>query len=185
MIDGFSNGQVESKLWLLDALSHVLPRRSAYRAQVLGSWFGLLPRMLTWLHGEQCHSVTGYDIEPTWASHATFLNEPESCQGRARFESQDMTRLDYRELQTSMSPGCLLINTSCEHLGDFAAWYHSLPKGSLVALQGNNFADHDEHPTSWSSFSDFQKATPLETCLYEGELSLPKYQRYMRIGLTP
>ena len=32
-----------------------------------------------------------------------------------------------------------IINTSCEHIKDFNAWYNSIPDGKLVILQSNDF----------------------------------------------
>ena len=75
-----------------------------------------------------------------------------------------------------------IINTSCEHIENFADWYAKIPNGKLVVLQSNNYADVEEHVNIHTSLESFVLQTPMKTELFSGELKLPKYTRYMRIG---
>lgn len=179
IVDGFSSGQVESKIWLLETLRHVLPA-APLDTHILGSWFGLLPRMAAWLDDEFFAQVSCYDLDPQWEKAATFLNEPESYRESWKFLTRDMNHLDYAQI---LGPRSLVINTSCEHLRDFRSWFRLLPPGSLVALQGNNFVEPEEHQTVWRHLEAFSVDTPLAVELFSGQLDLPKYSRFMRIGV--
>lgn len=177
--DGFSAGQIESKLWLLEVMSHVLPAQ-AFQAHILGSWFGLLSRMMSWFFGARAERLVSYDIDPRWESIAAYLNEPESYRAHAmEFLTADMNRLPYEHFQRAKT---IFINTACEHLHDFEAWYRLIPPGTLLVLQGNDFA-HADHATTWKTLDAFAAAAPMTIRLFEGSLPLPKYQRYMLIGV--
>lgn len=177
--DGFSNGQVESKLWLVEILSHVLPDVEM-DVHILGSWFGLLPRMMMWMDYPCFKKMRCYDKDPRCASWARFLNEPESYGDQHQYLTQDMYDLDYISL---LQKNSLVINTSCEHLEDFHKWYQQIPTGTLLALQGNDFIEPEEHHNPWKDLPSFAQDTPMETLLFEGSLSLAKYSRFMRIGV--
>jgi hypothetical protein len=76
-----------------------------------------------------------------------------------------------------------IVNTSCEHIENFTSWYDKIPNGKIVILQTNNYFDIDEHINCSESLSDFANNTPMTTVLYSDELILPKYKRFMRIGI--
>ena len=75
-----------------------------------------------------------------------------------------------------------IINTSCEHIEDFTQWYNNIPSGTIVALQNNNYYEHDQHINCVPNLQTFAEQTPMHV-FYEGELSLTKYTRFMRIGM--
>jgi hypothetical protein len=75
-----------------------------------------------------------------------------------------------------------IINTSCEHIQDFSKWYNCIPNGKLVILQSNDYFEIDEHVNCSKSISQFSKSCPMRETLFEGELFLPKYTRFMKIG---
>ena len=52
-----------------------------------------------------------------------------------------------------------------------------------MILQSNDFFDVEEHINCVSSLTEFNEQTPMTTVLYQGELPLEKYTRYMRIGI--
>ena len=51
-----------------------------------------------------------------------------------------------------------------------------------MILQSNNYFEIDEHVNCSESLDAFAKQTPMSQVLYQGELELEKYTRYMRIG---
>ena len=75
-----------------------------------------------------------------------------------------------------------IINTSCEHIENFAEWYDLIPDGKLVVLQGNNFFEVEEHVNCSTSISQFSRSCPMKETLFEGELFLSDYTRFMKIG---
>ena len=77
----------------------------------------------------------------------------------------------------------LLINTSCEHLADFHLWFRRIPDGALAVLQSNDYFDCQEHFNCVPDLATFSRQAPLSELMYEGELKLRKYTRFMRIGL--
>ena len=75
-----------------------------------------------------------------------------------------------------------IINTSCEHIPNFAEWYNKLPYNVLIVLQSNNYFEVNEHVNCSADLNNFSRQTPLNNVLYEGSLELEKYTRFMRIG---
>ena len=59
---------------------------------------------------------------------------------------------------------------------------NKIPKDKLVILQSNNYFEIKEHVNCSSSLKEFSKSAPMQKTLYEGELDLGKYTRYMKIG---
>ena len=75
-----------------------------------------------------------------------------------------------------------IINTSCEHIENFTKWFNAIPKDKLVALQTNNYFDLPEHINCVKDINQFKQQAPLSNIIYEGELELEKYTRFMLIG---
>ena len=75
-----------------------------------------------------------------------------------------------------------IINTSCEHIDNFSKWYDLLPEGRLIILQSNNYFSIEEHVNCSNSLQEFSTSAPMQKVLYEGELDLGQYTRYMKIG---
>jgi len=100
------------------------------------------------------------------------------------FNSHDytVTRADGTQCSLTDVPDTI-INTSCEHILDFHSWYSKIPNGKLIVLQTNNFFEIEEHVNCVKDLHQFSLASPMTEVLYEGELQLEKYCRYMRIGI--
>ena len=75
-----------------------------------------------------------------------------------------------------------IINTSCEHIEKFTEWFNAIPIDKLVALQTNNYFELSEHVNCVRDINQFKQQAPLSNIIYEGELELEKYTRYMLIG---
>jgi hypothetical protein len=75
-----------------------------------------------------------------------------------------------------------IINTSCEHIEHFTKWFTAIPKDKLVALQTNNYFELSEHINCVKDINQFKQQAPLSNIIYEGELELEKYTRFMLIG---
>ena len=50
-------------------------------------------------------------------------------------------------------------------------------------LQSNNYYEHEEHINCVADIDEFKRKSNLTTIEYAGELELPKYKRFMIIGL--
>ena len=79
----------------------------------------------------------------------------------------------------------LIFNTSCEHLTDeqYRKWFNNIPKNTKIVLQSNNYYEHEEHINCVADIDEFKRKSNLTTIEYAGELELPKYKRFMIIGL--
>jgi hypothetical protein len=76
----------------------------------------------------------------------------------------------------------LVINTSCEHLGNFAAWYDRVPAGQLLALQSNDYFACAEHVNCVPDLAGLAAQAPMRELLFAGERKLSRYVRFMVIG---
>jgi hypothetical protein len=91
---------------------------------------------------------------------------------------------DCNELQPAVSCPDMIINTSTEHF-DKLDWWHNIPEGMIVVLQGNNMI-HDDHCVDFDCLDKFKETFPLSETYYSGQLDF-KYEtggfsRYMVIG---
>ncbi len=75
-----------------------------------------------------------------------------------------------------------IINTSCEHIEKFTEWFNAILKDKLVVLQSNNYFEIDDHINCVKNITEFKQQAPLSNIIYEGELELEKYTRFMLIG---
>ena len=65
---------------------------------------------------------------------------------------------------------------------NFNKWYWSIPDGCLIILQSNNYKVIEEHVNCVSSLNEFKTHVMFDELVFEGELKLEKYIRYMLIG---
>lgn len=194
--DAFSDGQILSKLWLIEELQRIEEddlELNLGTVFILGSWYGVLPALM-FDKRSRVKRIRGFDIDPACAEIAESLNKHPYVIDEWKFKATtaDMYELDYERAQytTLRSDGTeatltdkpdTIINCACEHLTDFPRWWDRIPKGKLVALQSNNFQIPD-HPNWKPSLAEFKRDVPLSTTLYEGALHLDLYERYMVIG---
>ena len=52
----------------------------------------------------------------------------------------------------------------------------------MVALQSNDYLEIDDHVNCINNLDEFKQQAPLSNIIYEGNLELEKYTRYMLIG---
>lgn len=191
--DCFSRGQLESKLWLVSKLKELDVELGT--VFLCAGWYSTLATML-FESGIAIDKIRSFDIDPSTVDIAEVFNKSwflEQWKFKALVE--DIHNIDYNEhkwqfwsnANNRMSKEITdkpdtIINTSCEHIENFADWYAKIPNGKLVVLQSNNYADVEEHVNIHTSLESFVLQTPMKTELFSGELKLPKYTRYMRIG---
>lgn len=173
-----NRNQMRGKKWLVDQLA-VTEARTADRILVLGGWYGILAALL--LHDERLNPacVTSLDMNPDCRPVALSINRSAAAAGRFDAVTGDMLELDY---QRAAPPGTVIINTSCEHLPDFAAWYERVPAGSFLVLQSNDYYAVAEHVNCVPDLQAFQQQARLGETLFAGELEMKKYTRFMLIG---
>jgi hypothetical protein len=191
--DCFSRGQLESKIWLVKELSNL--NIDLGTVFLCAGWYATLATML-FESNIKVDKVRSFDIDESCVDIAETFNKPWFVdEWRFKSITQDIMDIDYNEhtwqywsnANNRMSypitdkPNTV-INTSCEHIEDFAEWYDLIPDGKLVILQNNNFFEVDEHVNCVNDLDHFASQSPLTEILYDNELKLPNYTRFMRIG---
>ena len=171
-MDSFWSGQLKSKEWLIDCLDeHV---HFASSIDIHGGWVGVLASMI-FQSNIPVTTIRSIDIDPSCESIATMMNKGEEIDGRFKAITGDMC--------TVPVSGDVIVNTSCEHIEKFSEWFEKIPDGTILALQTNNFNDLEEHVRISENIGDFSYTAPMSQTLYMGKLELPKYTRFMKIGI--
>jgi hypothetical protein len=174
-----NKNQIASKLWLAESL-----RASAGtafpRVLILGGWVGVLGAVL--LHDPRfaIDGVLSIDIDPHCAPIAESLNATHVRAGRYAAQTADMLGFDYGSACGNRFD--LVINTSCEHLDDFAGWYRQVPAGQLMVLQSNDYFACREHVNSVADLAAFRAQAPMREVLFAGQRAMRHYTRFMLIG---
>jgi hypothetical protein len=196
--DSFSRGQINSKIWLANELAKV--KKDFDTVFFLAGWFGQLRYFMDYANITY-NKLRVLDIDPVACkvSDQIFnVDKIENYQVKsAEIDLTDMSWL-YRtgaqykvknytnntSFDEKMIPD-LVINTSAEHFHE--DWYHKFvnrPQETdpLFVIQSNNLHDVADHINSIHSLSEMKKKFPMTRILYEGELQLTGYKRYMLIG---
>lgn len=173
--------QTACKKWAVEELCRAGVGRLE-TVHVLAGWYGLLGAMLLNEPRLGIAHLTVVDVNPDCEPVALSLNATPAAEGRFAFRQHDILTLDYAAPPPGLAPPDLIVNTSCEHLACFDAWFAGLPSGQLVLLQSNDYRTIPEHVNCVDSLAAFQQQAPLADPLYAGELRLDKYTRFMLIG---
>jgi hypothetical protein len=172
-----NRNQMASKRWLAETLLETAGPELG-RVRVLGGWFGALAAVLLADRRFAIANVESVDVDPRCAAVAEALNATHVRSGRFNARTADMLDLDYENRDRAD----LLVNTSCEHLPDFARWYARVPRGQLVVLQSNDYFACREHVNSVADLAAFRRQAPLTDVLFAGERKMKRYVRFMLIG---
>jgi hypothetical protein len=172
-----NKNQMASKRWLVDTL-HATAPSALDRVLILGGWFGTLAALLLHDPRFEIAHVESVDIDGRCAPVAESMNATHVRAGRFTARTADMLDLDY----AAASAADLTINTSCEHLPDFGAWYARVPRGRLLVLQSNDYFACGEHVNCVADLAAFRAQAPLARTLFAGERRMRRYTRFMLIG---
>jgi hypothetical protein len=175
-MDAFWSGQLKSKEWLIDNLDFVVHpyiNKTKLSVDIHGGWVGVLASML-FQSNLNISTIRSIDIDPSCEPIATMMNKGEEMEGRFKAITGDMC--------TVRSDSDIIINTSCEHItqDQYDLWLSGLPHNSLLVLQSNNY-DIEEHVRTANSLEHFKEQSNIKI-LWQGQLELPLYTRYMIIG---
>ena len=171
-----NRNQMTSKKWLVETLFNATGGELG-RVCILGGWYGVLGALL--LHDprfkvEHVHSI---DKDASCEDVARSLNRTHVDAGRFEFLNADMYEMDFQEGAYD-----LIVNTSCEHLEEIDKWFERIPAGTLLTLQSNNYFGIDGHVNCVDNIDQFRQQVPLTDVIFEGQLELTKYTRFMLIG---
>ena len=187
--DAISDGQLNSKLWLLDRIKGI----DLGTVFICAGWYGILATMLFEDENIYVDKIRSFDLDDSCWKIAEDFNRPWTKDNwKFKASTLDITTMQfptkhktYRANGTSLILDEMpdtIINTSCEHIEHFTRWFTAIPKNKLVALQTNNYFDLPEHVNCVKDINEFKQQAPLRNIIYEGELELEKYTRFMLIG---
>jgi hypothetical protein len=192
--DAFSWGQLKSKRWLIDELEKLdLDLGTIF---LCAGWYATLAAML---FESTCkiEKIRSFDIDGSCVDVADTINAV-NFKNNWRFKAVESNIFDinysshewtaWSKTNNRMSypitdVPTTIINTSCEHIENFKSWYDKIPVGKIIVLQTNNYFEIEDHINCSSSLEEFASNTHMTEVLYQGELHLPKYTRFMRIGI--
>lgn len=192
--DAFSRGQIKSKAWLVKELENLDLNLGI--VFLCAGWYATLAAML---FESKCKidKIRSFDTDKSCESIADSVNAHE-FKNNWKFKAitENIHNIDYFSHTWSSWSNAnnrmsypitdipdTIINTSCEHIENFKSWYDKIPSGKLIVLQTNNYFEIEDHVNCSNSLEEFATNTPMSEVLYQGELQLPKYIRYMRIGI--
>jgi hypothetical protein len=172
-LDAFWKGQLDSKLWLIENLKPFIDNTTSISIDIYGGWVGVLASML--FQSEiLIKRIRNIDIDSSCESVALMMNKIEEIHGKFSVITDDMCNVS--------SDADVVINTSCEHItqDQFSNWLGQISNNSLLVLQSNNYYI-DEHIRPADSLTEFKKQSEIDV-IWEGQLKLPLYTRWMIIG---
>ncbi len=194
--DALSDGQLNSKLWLLDKIKGI----DLGTVFICAGWYGVLATMMFEDENVYVDKIRSFDIDDSCWKIAEDLNEPWKADnwvfkastldivglfnywyGEDGLYHYFTTNIKGKRVHIKEMPNTI-INTSCEHIENFTKWFNAIPTGKLVALQSNNYFEIEDHVNCVNSLDEFKQQAPLSNIIYEGDLELEKYTRYMLIG---
>lgn len=202
--DAFSQGQIQSKLWVADTLN-TLDIDLGQTTYVCAGWYGLLSAILLERCPNKLGKILSFDIDERAENPADMLNI-KYVMDDTRFKAvtKDIQELEYRDDEFEVTfyqytdhqnykievhdmnvrRATCVINTSCEHIEDFDDWWDNIPDGMLVIMQNNNFTEHNDDTVCNTVPSEqrWVDKLDLDELYYRGTLELPKYKRFMVIG---
>jgi hypothetical protein len=177
--DAFSSGQIGSKIWLCEELERLFT--SFDHVWIYGGWYGVSAFLLNSRGNIRIGKIRSYDLDPACETVADMINENwviDNWKFKAHTRDCNLLDLDWH------GPD-LVINTSTEHF-ESLDWWNGIPKGTTVALQGNNMP-HEDHHIHSSSLDEFIGTYPVSNLLYRGQKDFEyptwKFSRFMLIGI--
>lgn len=177
--DAFSSGQISSKIWLCEELEKLFDRID--HIWIYGGWYGLAAFLLKSRNNIEIGKIRSWDIDPSCERIADTINENWVWQDWAfKAYTGDCNKI----LQPALGLPDLIINTSTEHFNSIE-WWEKIPKGVIVALQGNNML-HDDHYVHSDSLNTFLKTYPVSEIYFSGQKDFKYdtwgFSRFMLIG---
>ena len=195
--DAFSRGQVQSKIWLTKELEKVGTHFDTIYH--LGGWFGQLTLYLD--NHITFDKYRNFDIDAQACRVSDYIINLRHLENY-KVKSVELDLTDYswlsrtgceytlknynnnQETKEKTNPD-LIINTSAEHFHE--RWYHKfanrpLETNPLFVIQTNNLFEVEEHINAVHSIEEMKIKFPMKEILYEGELQLKGYKRFMIIG---
>lgn len=190
IMDSVSEGQFESKLWLLQHLQPLITDKHS-GIQIIGGWYGLMSHLIAYSGFDR--EIKNYDLDPVCEEYGYKLRQYDNIHFSTE-DGLDVYNKDHRGFNEYLDPlggtrnntsSKITICTACEHIDreDLSDALKKKHPDQLVALQSNNYFEIDSHINCHDGVDHFISTLPLNDILYSG--SLPwrdEYDRFMVIG---
>ena len=166
--NGLAESHWKSKQWLVDELTEFLYNEDVH---IAAGWLGLTGYLLRKEFPNI--KITSSDIDPGCKIMGKFL-----------FDNIEFKTLD-AVLDVNLIKDCqVYINTSIEHIKQeyVDLIFSKLNKGTIFAIQSNNYYDVVDHINCSDSLDDFKSRTQFKELLYANKMQFKDYDRYMLIG---
>ena len=166
--NGLAESHWKSKQWLVDELTEFLYNEDVH---IAAGWLGLTGYLLRKEFPNI--KITSSDIDPGCKIMGKFL-----------FDNIEFKTLD-TVLDVNLIKDCqVYINTSIEHIKQeyVDLIFSKLNKGTIFAIQSNNYYDVVDHINCSDSLDDFKSRTQFKELLYANKMQFADYDRYMIIG---
>lgn len=193
--DFLSRGQIKSKMWLIAELIKGTNDEKLDNVIFYGGWYNFLAYdFFQQLNVDKIYSL---DVDPDVIAPSKRLCYQETKDERFLPKSVNVDKIvwagstmrvpadqsddscsEYWNLTENAS---LVVNTSCEHMDN--TWYDNIPKGTLVALQTNDYFDNEQHINCCKDLKEVKIKYPMTSIMYAGELDTFLYTRFMLIGV--
>lgn len=175
VLDAFWSGQIDSKCWLVNKLNTYVDSES--NIYIFGGWIGVLASMIFQCSKFNVSRIINVDIDPRCEKVSY-----EVCNHNINKFTHMVGDMKEYTYNYEYYPD-IVINTSTEHVDQetYDLWFDRIPNGSLIAIQGNNFFECDQHIRCSTSLVDFKRMNYANKPLYEGILPGNLYDRYMCI----
>jgi hypothetical protein len=179
-LDGFSHGQIKSKLWLCEKLEPLT--KDNITVAILGSWINVLGFMMLSRQPNKYSHIRGIDLDSTNVDIANKICNYWFVEGIQHTTCDDANTVDTQGFD-------VVINCSCEHMGS-SAWFDNISSGTMVCIQSSDILDPDEpwlikNPSH--SIDEFLSKYPLSEIKFSETLPITYedwgYNRFMLIGI--
>ena len=167
--DAFSDGQIQSKLWLLKNLEDQLKGSAPLNVWLLAGWYGLIGFLALSRDRLNINAIRSFDLDADAVSIADTINESWVYQ-QWKFKAfvADVNTIKYTNSKTWGAKPQLVINTSTEHI-ESSDWFERIPKGTWVALQSTDQI-HSQHVSTVASIEEFESRFSMTKQTFRGSL---------------
>ena len=137
--DAFGHAQMVSKRHMVQAIESCWSTAIDLRIDLYAGWYGMLALMFSIGGKRIVGAIRTYDIDPEATAIALRLNRALTIDG---FSFTAFTK-DINDIHPDQDEVDIIINTSVEHM-DRDDWFHNIPSGMMVGLQGTDMIHENE-----------------------------------------
>lgn len=170
----FSKSQVLGKIWMAEVLSKF--KLDFKNVLLIGGWLTHHDLFLKDLMYKQMYSI---DPDMSVNNLAKIMNPGIIIENKSIDECVD-DQGNFM-LHGQIIDFDLIINTSAEHMDN--TWFERLKPGTRVLIQSNSSDFVPEHINPCVNLPEFIKKYPLNESFFRGDMSFPKYKRFMSYGI--